>query len=75
MKACSQPAFDAHLQALQNDPESRLTGPFIHSAPHGNMFRGPFREKAWMIGMETVLMTTWTPETGWHHYRASDGDA
>lgn len=74
MDKCTQQEFEKRLDELRNDPQSGLTGPFIHSAPAGNMFRGPFRERAWMIGKKTVLMKVWTPETGWQYYQDSEMD-
>ena len=65
MKNCTQQEFEQQLKQLQDDKQSGLTGPFTHSAPAGNMVRGPFKEEAWMVGKETVLMRTWTEEDGW----------
>ena len=48
MKECTQQYFEEQLKELQNNPQSGLSGPFSHAAPKGNMFRGPFREHAWM---------------------------
>ena len=65
MKKCTQMEFEKQLRILQEDTQSGLTGPFIHSAPKGNMHRGPFRDYAWMIGKEAVLRKAWTPEDEW----------
>ena len=60
--------FGQQLKELQDDKQSGLTGPFIHSAPKGNMHQGPFKEQAWMVGPDTVLKKTWSPEAGWLFY-------
>lgn len=75
MKKCTEQYFEEQLKKLRNDPQSGLSGPFIHSAPAGNMFRGPFKEQAWMIGKKTVLMKAWAPESGWQYYQAADEDS
>ena len=68
MNEYTEANFKQALEELQKDPQSGLTGPFIHSAPKGNMHRGPFSDYAWMIGKETVLRKAWTPETGWRFF-------
>ena len=68
MRPCTPEEFKTQLERLQNDPKSGLSGPFIHSAPAGNMFQGPFRMWAWQIGSETILKKTWSPETGEKYY-------
>jgi len=73
MKECKKQEFEKQLKEFQNDPQSGLSGPFTHAAPRGNMYRGPFREQAWMRGKATVLKRVWTPDTGWQYYRAADG--
>jgi hypothetical protein len=60
---CEQ--FNAALAAYQKNRPEGFSGPFIHSAPAGNMFRGPFEERAWMLGPKTVLIKR----------RAGNGDA
>jgi hypothetical protein len=74
MKKCTQQEFERQLKKLQEDKQSGLSGPFIHAAPRGNMFRGPFREQAWLIGKTTILKKVWAPATGWQFYRSDDGD-
>ncbi len=73
MMPCTEQMFNHLLEVLREDARSGLTGPFIHAAPAGNMFRGPFREQAWMIGRTVVLMRVWEPESGWRHYQAAEG--
>ena len=68
MIECTQQEFEQKLQQLQADKQSGLTGPFIHSAPKGNIFRGPFKERAWMIAKDVVLKKAWLPETGWKYF-------
>ena len=68
MIECIQQQFDEVLSQFREDPGSGLTGPFIHSAPKGNMHRGPFKEYAWMVGKDTVLKKTWTPDCGWRFF-------
>ncbi len=68
MKKCTQQEFEQQLKQLRNDSQSGLTGPFIHSAPKGNMHRGPFKEYAWMVGKVTMLKKIWTSEAGWLFY-------
>ena len=71
--ARSEDTVAGYHRFLRDNPQSGLSGPFIHSAPKGNMFRGPFRERAWMIGKQTVLKKAWTPESGWQFYRSDEG--
>ena len=68
MIECTQQQFDEELSQFRDDPQSGLSGPFIHSAPAGNMFSGPFKEYAWMVGKDTVLKKIWTPESGWQFF-------
>lgn len=75
MIMCSEQLFYLLLEQFRNDAQSGLTGPFIHAAPAGNMFRGPFREQVWMVGKTVVLKRVWTPESGWHHFRTIEGVA
>lgn len=73
MMPCTEQVFHQLLRQLRDDPQAGLTGPFIHAAPAGSMFRGPFREQAWMIGRTVVLMRVWEPDSGWRHYQAAEG--
>lgn len=68
MTECTEQIFKQLLATFQDDPGSGLTGPFIHAAPVGNMFRGPFREQAWMVGKTVVLKKIWAPETDWRFF-------
>ena len=72
MIECTRQEFEQQLTQLQDDHLSGLTGPFIHSAPAGNMFRGPFKEHTWMVGKDVVLRKTWSPEDG-RKYFSSQG--
>ena len=68
MIECTQQHFEEVLSQLRADPGSGLSGPFIHSAPRGNMHRGPFKEYAWMIGKDTMLQKVWTVEHEWRFF-------
>ena len=69
MNKCTEIEFHQQHQQLKENGQSGLSGPFIDSAPAGNIFRGPFREFVWVIGQEPMLKKTWTPETGWQFFR------
>ncbi len=74
MNECSRQEFEQNLKQLQDDKQSGLTGPFIHSAPKGNMFRGPFREHVWMVGKDTMLKKAWTAASGWTYFCTETGE-
>lgn len=65
---CEQ--FNAALAAYQKNRPEGFSGPFIHSAPAGNMFRAPFEERAWMVGPETVLIKRQTENGGGEYFSA-----
>lgn len=64
----SEQKFNELLAAYQTAKPAGFSGPFIHSAPKGNMFSGPFKEEAWTIGTETVLQKSWLPADGWKFF-------
>ena len=64
----TQEQFEHQLQQLQDDKQSGLSGPFIHSAPKGNLHRDPFREYAWLVKKEIVLQKTWNQKDGWEFF-------
>lgn len=68
MIECTQQQFEQLLKQLRDDPDSGITGPFIHSAPRGNMHRGPFKEYAWMVGKDTALKKVWIADLGWKFF-------
>ncbi|WP_372808587.1 hypothetical protein [Pontiella sp.] len=68
MSEYTQPQFEEVLGRFRADPGAGLAGPFVHSAPRGNMHRGPFKECAWSVGKDTVLKKTWTPDCGWRFF-------
>jgi hypothetical protein len=72
LKPVTADQFDAALAACRENPSEGFSGPFIHSSPVGNMFRGPFEERAWTVGKETVLLKTWSPEDGWKYFQRGE---
>jgi hypothetical protein len=53
----SEQEFNEILAIRQATPSLEVSGPFINSAPKGNMFSEPFRQSAWIVGERTVLFT------------------
>jgi len=78
MIACTEQQFDALRKKYRQEEINRgsdykgprFSGPYIHSTPKGDMFRGPFSEWAWVLGTETVLLKTQGgPADGWKYFR------
>ena len=74
MIVCTQQQFEQKLQQLQMDKPSGLSGPFIHSAPKGNMYRAPFKEYAWTIKNRVVLQKNWNQKDGWTFLSSDEND-
>jgi len=71
MKRCDAKRFEAERK--RRCEGGNLSGPFIHSAPNGNVFRGPFAERVWLCGEKTVLsMRRNGNEEAWE-YRIEEG--
>ena len=68
MKECSEEAFKKELERLKGENAGRLNGPLINSAPNGNYFREPFRDYAWTLDGNTILIKLWTASGGWRYY-------
>ena len=68
MKECSEEAFKKELESLKGEYAGRLSGPLINSAPNGNYFREPFRDYAWTLDGNTILIKSWTASGGWRYY-------
>lgn len=51
-----QDEFELALNALRSSGFSDISGPYVHSAPSGNMYYGPFRQSAWVADGKTVLL-------------------
>ena len=64
MKQCTQKQFEKRLEQLWKDCRAELSGPFIHSAPAGNLFGGPFSRRVWTLGKRPVLERRWRPDEG-----------
>lgn len=68
MKECSEKDFKKELERLRAEYAGRLNGPLINSAPKGNYFREPFRDLAWTLDGNTILIKSWTASSGWRYY-------
>jgi hypothetical protein len=58
-----QPQFETALKNFQKTVPG-FSGPFINSAPVGDMFTEPQRQSAWVIGNKTVLLKHENPLDG-----------
>ena len=72
MKECSEKAFNKELANLKEESAGKLSGPLINSAPKGNYFKEPFRDFAWTLDGNTILLKSWTASSGWRYYRRED---
>ena len=68
MKECSEKDFKKELERLKAEYAGRLSGPLINSAPKGNYFREPFRDLAWTLDGNTILIKSWNASSGWRYY-------
>ncbi len=71
LKQVSRGQFKGALAAYRENSTLGFTGPFIHSAPKGNMFHGPFEERAWMLGSETVLIKRRSGDGDWEYFASA----
>lgn len=66
LKKCTKEEFDERMEICRN--AGALSGPFIHSAPRGNIFSKPFKKMAWTLNSETELMKQRSGEGNWEYY-------